>query len=202
LTRRLVTIGLLLFPAFAANVPRPSPEFVIRQVDGNQKLLSNYKGKVIALEFLQTTCPHCQNCSAIMNKLLKEYGPRGFQPLGVAFNDMATLLVPDYIKQLGLDFPVGVATRDEVLTYLQFPMVQRMYVPTLVFIDRKGVIRAQYNGDDEFFKNEEANMRAMIEKLLNEPAAGAGKKARPSAGKSAKPKAANAAFLNRRAELQ
>lgn len=151
-------------------VPRKAPEFAMRLVNGEQILLSKYRGKVVALEFLSTTCPHCQDCSAVMNKLYKEYGPRGFQPLGVAFNDMATLLVPDYIRQLGLTFPVGVSPRDPVLAFLQHPPTEILYVPQLFFIDRKGVIRSHHSGTSDLFKpgKEEANMRAEIEKLLAE----------------------------------
>jgi thiol-disulfide isomerase/thioredoxin len=152
---------------------RPSPEFVITQVNGQRGLLSQYKGKVIALEFLHTTCPHCQNASALMQKLYKEYGPRGFQPIGIAFNDMAALLVPDYVKQFGLTFPVGVAPREDVQAYL---VEQFRYVPIMVFIDKNFTIRGQYVGDHDFFKNEEANMRATIEMLLKEPS----KRARPA----------------------
>jgi hypothetical protein len=35
-----------------------------------------------------------------------------------------------------------------------------------VFIDKKGMIRAQHIGDDPFFQNEDKNTRAMIESLL------------------------------------
>ena len=199
MTRHLLAIGLLGFalPAFSAQVPRPSPEFVIRLVDGQQKLLSQYRGKVVALEFLYTTCPHCQACSATMNRLYKEYGPKGFQPVGVAFNDMATLLVPDYVNQLRLQFPVGVGSRDEVVNYLQFSVMERMSVPQLVFIDKKGVIRAQHMGGDEFFQTEEASMRQMIEKLLKEPAAAAEKKT-PARSSRAKPKASSPAAFHSR----
>ncbi len=167
-----LALALLALPLVAAEVPRPAPEFVIHLVNGQQLLLSQYKGKVVGLEFLNTTCPHCQDCSAIMNRVYKEFGPQGFQAIGVAFNDMATMLVPDYVKMLQLTFPVGVAPRGEVIDFLQFPMSQMMYVPQLIFVDRKGVIRAYYNGTDDFFKpdKEEANMRAIVEKLLKEPA--------------------------------
>lgn len=203
MTRRLLTVGvglgLLVAPLVGAEVPRPAPEFVIRPVNGPQILLSKYRGKVIALEFLQTTCPHCQNCSALLNNFYKEYGPRGFQPVGVAFNDFAAMLVPDYVSSLQLTFPVGIGTREEVMSYLQFPMVERMYVPQLIFIDRKGIIRAQYGGDNDFFKNEEANMRAQIESLLKEPA----ERPRTAAPKSSKPKpAAKAASLSRSQALK
>ena len=48
-----------------------------------------------------------------------------------------------------------------------------------MFIDRKGVIRAQHGGEADFFKeaDQEKNTREMIESLLKEKAAAAPKKA-------------------------
>lgn len=195
LTRRLLTItvglGWPLAALHAAEVPRPAPEFVIKFTSGQQILLSQYRGKVVALEFLSTTCPHCQTCSALLEKMYKEYGPRGFQPLAVAFNEMAGLLVPDYIKQSGLTFPVGFSERDPVLNYLQHPTILRLMVPQLIFIDRKGTIRAQHGGDTDFFTNEEKNMRAQIEALLKEPAAFRKTAPASKAKKTAPPKPAS-----------
>ena len=188
LTRRLFTItaglGWPLAALLAAEVPRPAPEFVIKLTSGQQLLLSQYRGKVVALEFLSTTCPHCQTCSALLERMHKEYGPRGFQPLGVAFNEMAGMLVGDYIKHLQLTFPVGISERDPVLNFLQHPMIMRLLVPQLMFIDRKGIIRGQHGGEADFFKDEEKNMRAQIEALLKEPAA-ARKTTPPPKGKKA-----------------
>ena len=145
MTRRLLGIGIglgvLAASLIAAEVPRPTPELAIRLVNGQQVLLSHYRGKVVALEFLYTTCPHCQNCSVVLNRLYKEYQPRGFQALGVAINDSASLLVDDYVKQIQLTFPVGVGSREEAMSFLQHPLMEILYVPQLVFIDRKGAIR-------------------------------------------------------------
>lgn len=162
--------------ASAANIPRPAPELTITLVNGQQLPLSKFKGKVIALEFLLTTCPHCKQASAALEKLSGEYGPKGFQPLGAAFNDMAAMFVPDYVREVGATFPVGVAPRDKVISFIQHPMNQMLYTPVLLFIDRKFNIRAQYTGTDDFFQNEDANMRAMIEKLLAEAPAGKAKR--------------------------
>jgi hypothetical protein len=38
------------------------------------------------------------------------------------------------------------------MEFLQHPMMLIMYVPQLVFIDRKGVIQAQFQGGSDFFK--------------------------------------------------
>jgi len=169
-----------------AQVPRPAPEFSVKLANGQQLLLSQYRGKVVALEFLLTTCPACQDASRVLNRMYKEYGARGFQPIGVAFNDMAMMLVPDYVKNLGLSFPVGVGTRESVMDFLQHSPILRMLVPQLVFVDRKGIIRAQYSADDPFFLDKEKNMRTQIESLLAEPGGGslAHKKASPAKSKA------------------
>lgn len=41
--------------AFAADIPRKAPEFVIQTVDGKQLLVSQYRGKVLCLVFILTT---------------------------------------------------------------------------------------------------------------------------------------------------
>jgi peroxiredoxin len=175
-----IGLGILVAPLIAAQVPRPAPEFPIRLLDGHQLSLSQFRGQVVALAFVQTTCPHCQHLSVLLNRMYKEYGPRGFQVLGVAFNSMATMLVPDFVKALDLTFPIGVGLHEEVESYLQHPPLEILYVPQLVFIDRQGIIQAQYAGQDDFFKEpaDEANLRHQIEALLKPPAA------RPAASKT------------------
>lgn len=181
----LMPLGLSLALS-GAEVPRPAPEFAVKLPNGQQLLLSQYRGKVVALEFLLTTCPACQEAARVLNQMHKQYGPRGFQPIGVAFNDMAMMLVPDFVKNLGLAFPVGVGVRESVMDFLQHSPIMRMLVPQLVFIDRKGVIRAQYAADDPFFSDKEKNMRTQIEALLSEPS-------NPPARKSPASKAAKKA---------
>lgn len=163
----------------AAEVPRKAPELQIRMADGKDVLLSSFKGKVIALEFLLTTCPHCQRASQTVNKLQREFGAQGFQPLGVAINDMANMLVVDYVKQFNLTYPVGYAHRDTAINFLQHPIMVSMMMPQLVIIDRQGMIRHQIAGNDKFFDNEEKNIRDAILPLLKGTTAAA----RPAAKK-------------------
>jgi peroxiredoxin len=153
-------------------------------------LLSSYRGKVVALMFISTDCTHCQDtCRVIMEKLQKEYGSQGFQTLAVAFNPMAAMLVPDFIKKTGVTFPVGADTTETVYAYLDKSTTLRTWVPIMVFIDRKGIIRSQYLGDDEgYIANAEKRIRDSIEPLLKEPARGAASAPRTSpAGKKKAP---------------
>lgn len=166
-----IALFALAFTVAAAEVPRRAPEFAFQVPGGKQILLSEYRGKVVLIEMLYTTCPHCQNSARLISRLNREYGPRGFQPLGVAFNDMASMLVPDFIKQTQAGFPIGFAERDPVLSFLQHPTILRFVVPQMVLIDRKGMVRGQTaaEGDDKFY--EEKSLREKIEALLKEPAA-------------------------------
>jgi hypothetical protein len=50
-----LTLALLAGSAFAAQIPRKSPEFAIQLLDGKQLLVSSYQGKVLCLVFILTT---------------------------------------------------------------------------------------------------------------------------------------------------
>lgn len=166
-------LGMALSAVLFAEVPRPAPEFAMEVANGKQWLLSQQRGKVVMIEFLLTTCPHCQNTSRVVQKLVNEYGPQGFVAVGCAINDMAKLLVPDFIRNYGLSYPVGWALRDSVYEFLKHPYMQQLMMPTVVFVDKKGTIRAQHQGHEDFFRNEDANLRNLITTLLREPATAA-----------------------------
>src|SRR5579884_667864 len=149
-------------------VPRKAPDFTFDLPNGQKISLSSYKGKVVLLDFVFTTCPHCQHSCSIINQLYAQYGPQGFQPLAVAWNEEAKGLVPGFVSMLGLNFPVGYTDRAGALGYLGISMMERSVVPQMIWIDRKGVIRAQTpaTGDESMLT--EAFYRQEITTLLAE----------------------------------
>ena len=157
-------LGAVLLPG--ASIPRPAPDVNISSANGPIQI-SKYKGKVVVLEIISTTCPACQKSAAMMSKLNKELGPKGLQPLGMAINPDAN--VANFIQTYGVNFPVGTGKRDDAYTFLQLSVMSPFYFPQMVFIDKQGNIRAQYGGTDPFVSSE-ANVRNMIEKLLSEGA--------------------------------
>lgn len=167
--RALLLAALAALTIVAADIPRPAPEFLVRTTNNKDFKLSDYKGKVVVVEFLLTTCPHCQRASQAMNRVYRELGPKGMQPVGVAVNDMANMLVDDYVRQFNLEFPIGWQLREPVIEFLQHPVMLMMSFPNLVVIDKKGQIRHQFPGGDKFYENEEKNLREIVTALLAEP---------------------------------
>jgi peroxiredoxin len=153
----------------AQELPRPAIDYLITLPDGQTTSVAKYKGKVVAVEFLLTTCPHCQKTSKALTKAAQEFGAKGFQPLGVAINPNPE--VPKFIQDFGVSYPVGTGPRETVYSFLQHSVMSpNLMMPQLVFIDKNGMVRAQYDGNSDFFKDEDKNIRAMIVKLLAEPA--------------------------------
>lgn len=174
--------------ASAAEVPRPSPDFAVNMLSGDPIVVSQYKGKVCVLAFILTTCPHCQKTVGYLSAMQNEYGPRGFQVLASAIEDMAKMNLPDFVKRFQPPFPVGFNNQTAVQEYLQHPVILRLFMPQLVFIDRKGTIRAQYAGDDKFLvdeANQDKHIREQIEALLKEAPAAHKKRAAAPAPKKA-----------------
>lgn len=158
----------------AANIPRNAPEFVIQLPNGQQAKLSQYKGKVVALSFILTSCSHCQKAVRALIQSQGEFGGRGFQALASAIEDMASLHVAEFARQFRTPFPVGFNAQRQALDFMQHPPMVGPIMPLMVFIDRQGVIRAQYEGHEPFLAADqlERNIRSKILELLDEPPPG------------------------------
>jgi peroxiredoxin len=158
--------GLIALTAFAVEVGKPSPPLTIQRLNGPALQLSQYKGKVVAMAFVYTTCPHCQNLTKLLNVISNEYAPKGVQVVACAFNDNVKDLLPEFIQQLHPTFPVGYCDRDAVMVYLQYSVLKPFYVPHMMFLDRRGVVRADFPGESDFMTQPDANIRTELDQLL------------------------------------
>ncbi|HEX5431189.1 MAG TPA: TlpA disulfide reductase family protein [Bryobacteraceae bacterium] len=114
--------------------PRPAPEFP-------GIALSSYRGDVVLLAFIVTTCTHCQRASGVFQQLQNEFGSRGLRVIEVAFDEKAD--TAGFAKRFGLSFPVSRSPRKNVMAFLGLPADARLGTPQVVLIDRIGMIRAQ-----------------------------------------------------------
>jgi peroxiredoxin len=163
---RSIAALVLAVSAFAAQVPRKAPEFVIQMTDGPKKLLSSYRGKTVVLAFMYTTCPHCQKTAQVLASVQTEYAPKDVQVLGVTFDQGAPFRVQQFTKEFGLNYPCGFSDDPTVRQFVQLSPTEPYFVPMLVFIDKTGMIRSQYIGDEKFLNNQEINIRKELDKML------------------------------------
>jgi peroxiredoxin len=169
----LAALGALMaiaYPLKSANLPRTPPDFAIKLTNGEQVKLSHFRGKVVALAFILTSCPHCQQAVRCLSDDQKELGPHGFQALAPAIEDMAKINLPDFTRQFNPPFPVGYNELRPVLDFMQHPTMIGPRMPLIVFIDRQGVIRAQYEGHEQFFAEDQMrkNIQLKIVELMNQ----------------------------------
>lgn len=166
----IVALAALSLIGADSNALRKAPEFAFNVPGQGQKLLSQYRGKVVALSFIWTTCPHCQAESKVLTKLQQEYGPRGFQAIDVAVNDNADLKVENFAKEFQVNFPVGWALKDEMIAFMGWTSAYYV-VPQMVLIDRKGYVHYQTpQREDENWDKlmKEDTIRQHIEELLSQ----------------------------------
>ena len=172
----IATLSLVVCLAAAAfaegPVPRRANEFTITRSTGAEQLYKNSRGKVVVVQFLYTTCIHCQETARMLSKLEADYKSRGLEVLGVAFNPEArdVAVIQDFKSANGVTFPVGSAPLESVLGYLGISVMERFVVPQILIVDRAGMIRAQSAplGSPEL--QDEEHLRTFLGTLLKERA--------------------------------
>ena len=167
MTRFVLAFVCLLMSLQAASTPRPLADVTVPMADGKKVRLSQYRGKVMVVALVSTTCDHCIASLQTLSTIQKEYGPRGFQAVGVAANDEAQANLAGFIR-LQIAFPVGYLDQKTTMHVFDFKPDDHPFVPMFMFVDKKGAVRFQYAGKDDFFKAEDKNTRLLIEALLKE----------------------------------
>lgn len=161
-------------PAISAGpVPRKAPELSFLDPSGKAITLSNFKGKVVAVEFLFIGSMHCVRVAQTLNKLNEELGSRGFQAVGVAFSaphsDADPASVDQFVQAYRMAFPVGYTNKEDVDRFLSRSKDDVVMIPQVVIIDRAGMIRAQSGNRPGDPKLEDGDsLRTLLNGLLSE----------------------------------
>ena len=144
-------------PGWGAN--KPAPDFTLKDVvQGQDYSLSQFKGKVVMINFFTFFCGPCREEMPDLNKINNELGAQGLQTLGIALASDPTQ-IRFLVKQLGLEYPVLTGTDKVGEDYGNVAVV-----PTTFIIDRQRNIVHKIEGTR---KKEE--FEKMIKALLTCP---------------------------------
>ena len=121
-------------------VGAPAEDFRLVDLEGKQQSLSQYRGKVVLVNFWATWCKPCTTEMPAMQVTYDRLRDKGFVVL--AINELEDdARVREHIKQHGHTFPVLMDRDNKVAN--QFGVFG---LPVSVFIDEKGVVREYIKG--------------------------------------------------------
>jgi thiol-disulfide isomerase/thioredoxin len=79
------------------------PELTLKDLDGKNVSLSEYKGKVVLVNFWATWCEPCQVEIPWLIEMQQKYGPKGFIILGIALDEEGKSVVAPYVAKERFD---------------------------------------------------------------------------------------------------
>lgn len=116
--------------------------FVLKDIFGNDVTLSDYKGKVILLDFWATWCAPCRIEIPGFIELYDQYEKDGLEVLGISVDDpISTLLL--YTEDMGMDYPVLIGDQRDDVKDAFGPLLG---FPSTFLINREGMICHQHIG--------------------------------------------------------
>ena len=120
--------------------PRQDPAEVLlaAQLDdlaGQPQALSQWRGKVMVVNFWATWCPPCLKEIPEFVSLQQRYGEKGVQFVGIAIDDKAR--VAAFVAQHGVNYPIVMAEKDGI-TLARNAGNRLGGLPFTVIIDRHG----------------------------------------------------------------
>ncbi|MGA2715315.1 MAG: TlpA disulfide reductase family protein [Bryobacteraceae bacterium] len=155
------------FSLFAAGEysNRRAPGFSLSDSHFQQHDTQDYRGKVLIIEFMQTTCPVCQRLADTLLQVKAKYGDR----IGV----MSILTLPDNFQTVEkfatdrkIPWPMVFDSGQVMISYLKVtPVNPKVEFPHVFLIDGKGTIRNDFGPAEEAALNV-AGLSAEIDKLL------------------------------------
>jgi thiol-disulfide isomerase/thioredoxin len=157
--------GGVLKVATANSTSRPVPDVTLKDLDGKDLSLSQYKGKVVLVNFWATWCEPCQVEIPWLIEMQQKYAAKGFTVLGIAMDEEGSKVVTPWVKNERFDvngsksqmnYPIVIgndATADKFGGLLGYP--------TSILVTRDGKVIKRITGlisYDEISKSIESQL--------------------------------------------
>jgi len=128
-------------PAAAGDIGSQAAEFELADVAGTKVHLSDFKGKVVILDFWATWCGPCRVEIPEFVKLQDKYRDKGLAIVGLSLDAEGASVVRPFAKEHDINYTMLLATDDTARLYGGI-----VGIPTTFILDRQGRIVKKFVG--------------------------------------------------------
>ena len=118
-----------------------APEFALKDASGKVVHISDYKGKVVLLDFWATWCGPCNIEIPWFTEFQKKYRAQGFEVVGISMDDDGWKAIKPFVTQKNINYQILLG---DDKTGDQYGGVEAL--PTTFVIDRNGRIASVHVG--------------------------------------------------------
>ena len=118
-----------------------APEFELNDGGGRLVRLSDYKGKVVLLDFWATWCVPCKASIPWISELSEKYRDAGLTVIGISMDEDGWQVVKPFIAKMQIPYPILLGTKRVGYLYGDLDML-----PLAFFVDRNQRVAAIHLG--------------------------------------------------------
>jgi peroxiredoxin len=130
-------------------------DFTLQDLEGEERSLSDFKGKGVVLNFWATYCPPCEKEMPYLDNVYQEYKEKGIEILAVNAKEPRIFVSP-FVEEKNLSFPILLDRTGTTVDEYQV-----LNLPTTFFIDEDGVIVEKISGELT-----EKKIRSSVERII------------------------------------
>ena len=120
---------------------KSAPSFTLQDLNGKMVSLSDFKGKVVVLDFWATWCPPCVMEIPHFIELYEQYKDQGFAMVGISLDHQGISVVKSFVRKYRVNYPILMNDGRADKAYGGITSI-----PTTFVIDSAGNIRQKYVG--------------------------------------------------------
>ena len=127
--------------SLSASAQTPEKQLALKDTNGKTFKLSDFKGKVVLLNFWATWCPPCREEMPDLIELQRKYRTAGLQVIGITYPPQKLSEVRRFIRRLKANYPIALGTKNIKLLFTKSDVL-----PLTIVFDRAGQVREVIEG--------------------------------------------------------